>query len=127
MLFSKKIQEMRKQLEKQLKNLDAQEAKAAKRQKKLAKKLATLPEAYGFDNVADFVRAVKFAAKGGKVGKASSSKRRKRAVITDETRETVKKLKEAGKSNNEISAELGISIPTVQNIKKQLGLVKERK
>jgi len=127
MLFSKKFQEMRKQLEKQLKNLDAQEAKAAKRQKKLAKKLATLPEAYGFDNVTDFVRAVKFAAKGGKVTKASSSGRRKRAVITDETRETVKKLNEAGKTNNEISAELGISIPTVQNIKKQLGLVKERK
>jgi hypothetical protein len=127
MIFSKKFQEMRKQLEKQLKDLDTQEAKAAKRQKKLAKKLATLPEAYGFDNVTDFVRAVKYAAKGGKINKGSSSKRRKRAVITDETREMVKKLNEVGKTNNEISTELGISVPTVQNIKKHLGLVKERK
>lgn len=126
MIFSKKFQAMRKQLEKQLKDLDSQEVKASKRQKKLAKKLVTLPEAYGFDNVGDFIRAVKAAAKGGKV-KKDSSKRRSRAVITDETRDLVKKMNEDGKTNNEISAELGISVPTVQNIKKGLGLVKARK
>ena len=59
--------------------------------------------------------------------KKDSSKRRSRAVITDQTRDLVKKMNEDGKTNNEISAELGISVPTVQNIKKGLGLVKARK
>ena len=53
-------------------------------------------------------------------------KRRKRAVITDVTRSGVKKLVEAGKTGSQISKSLGISLPSVQNIKKALGLVKPR-
>jgi hypothetical protein len=45
-------------------------------------------------------------------------------VITDETRAKVKALVEAGKTGAEIAAEVGISLPSVQNIKKALGLVK---
>lgn len=61
------------------------------------------------------------ATKGG-----AGRKRRKRAVITDDTRNQVKKLVEGGKTGAEIAKSLGISLPSVQNIKKALGLVKRR-
>ena len=50
--------------------------------------------------------------------------RRRRAKITDETRDELKKLVQAGKTGNEIAKTLGISLPSVQNIKKALGLVR---
>jgi hypothetical protein len=53
-------------------------------------------------------------------------KRRKRSVITDDTRTSVKKMVEAGKTGSQIAKSLGISLPSVQNIKKALGLVKAR-
>jgi len=53
-------------------------------------------------------------------------KRRKRAVITDQTRAEVKKLVESGKTGSQIAKTLGISLPSVQNIKKAIGLVKAR-
>jgi hypothetical protein len=58
---------------------------------------------------------------------AGSGKRRKRAVITDETREQVKKLVGEGITGNEFAHKLGISLPSVQNIKKALGLVRKGK
>jgi DNA-binding CsgD family transcriptional regulator len=39
----------------------------------------------------------------------------------------VKKLVAAGKTGNEIAEALSISLPSVQNIKKALGLVQKRK
>ena len=78
-------------------------------------------------------KAVKAAVGGGdKVrgaakSKTSGGKNRTRAVITDETRANVKKLVEEGKLGAAIAEELGISLPSVQNIKKVLGLVKARK
>jgi len=39
----------------------------------------------------------------------------------------VKKMTEAGKTGSNIAAALKISLPSVQNIKKALGLVKARK
>lgn len=88
--------------------------------------LATLPAKHGFDSVAAFLKAVKQAA-GGKGRVAAGKKRRKRAVITDATRAAVKKQTEAGKTGAAIAQSLGISLPSVQNIKKALGLVKARK
>ncbi len=55
----------------------------------------------------------------------AKKKRRKRAVITDATKAEVKKLVEAGKSGGEIAKAVGISLPSVQNVKKALGLVKK--
>lgn len=91
------------------------------------KELAGLPAQYGFPTVNAFIKAVKAATGGGYAGKGSGKKRRTRAVITDATRAEVKKLTEAGKTGAQIAAAVGISIPSVQNIKKALGLVKERK
>jgi hypothetical protein len=117
-----------------IKILEAAKAKIAAKITALEKKilahrhkqLATLPAKYGFESTGDFLKAVKAAA-GGKSQAAGGKKRRKRAVITDETRAAVKKHAEAGKTGAAIAKALGISLPSVQNIKKALGLVKARK
>jgi len=122
-----------------LKELDAARAKLASLEQSIAdelsKELAALPAKYGFESASAFLAAVR-AATGGRVarrGKAKGKsanggkgKRRARAVITDETRAQVKKLVDSGKTGSQIAAELGISLPSVQNIKKALGLVKKR-
>lgn len=120
-----------------LKELEAARAKLANLEQSLAaelsKELASLPAKYGFDSVDAFVKAVKDAS-GGRRGRPPAKgkpggpgkKRRRRAVITDETRASLKKMVEAGKTGNEIAKALNISLPSVQNIKKALGLVKKR-
>ena len=81
----------------------------------------------------EFVKALKAstgsAGKGrrGRPAKAAvKATRRKRAIINDDTRANVKKLVESGKTGSQIAKSLGISLPSVQNIKKALGLVKAR-
>lgn len=106
--------------------------------------LARLPADYGFgSDLNAFLKAVKDAfgtkgpkaAKGSKAAKpasdkpkapAKAAKKGKRAKITDEVKAQVKELAEAGKTGAEIAAALGISAPSVQNIKKEFGLVKAR-
>jgi hypothetical protein len=93
----------------------------------LGKELAALPAQYGFESAKAFIKAVKMAASGKTKAGRSGGKRRTRAVITDATRAQVKKMVEADKSGAEIAKALKISLPSVQNIKKALGLVKSRK
>jgi hypothetical protein len=120
-----------------IQQLAATRAKIADLEKAIAtqlnKELAALPAKFGFDSVQAFIKAVKAAgsgraARGTKKAKSATggTKRRKRAVITDATRAQVKKLSEAGKTGGEIAKEVGISLPSVHNIKKALGLVKKR-
>lgn len=122
-----------------LKALEAARAKLADLEQSIAselgKELASLPAKYGFTSVDDFLSAVSAATGGkGRRGRKPGSgaaggpgkKRRTRAVITDETRAQVKKMVNDGKTGAEIAKAVGISLPSVQNIKKALGLVKER-
>ena len=132
-----------------IKELEVARAKLATLEQSIAdelkKELASLPAKYGFSSAADFVSAVQTATgsggarrgrKPGSTNKAAAApaagkggpgkKRRTRAVITDETRAQVKKLVNDGKTGGEIAKALGISLPSVQNIKKALGLVKKR-
>lgn len=131
-----------------LKELEATRAKLASLEQSIAselsKELAGLPAKFGFASADDFADAVRAASGGRSTGRgarrgrgrpagstakkaaATGGKRRKRAVITDETRGQVKKMVEGGKTGAEIAKTLGISLPSVQNIKKALGLVKER-
>jgi hypothetical protein len=124
-----------------IKALEAARAKLASLEQSIAdelnKELAALPSQYGFQSVADFVKAVSAASdgrrgrRGRKPGAAAAAggpgrKRRRRAVITDATRAQVKKMVNDGKTGAEIAKAVGISLPSVQNIKKALGLVKER-
>ena len=120
-----------------IKELEAARAKVAELENSLAKerkqKLAGLPKEYGFDNVDDFVKALKSAGSSPRRGRkakaaapVSSKKRSKRARITPEVKEKVKAAVSAGKTGAEIAKEFGISVPSVQNIKKEFGLVKSR-
>jgi hypothetical protein len=124
---------------KQIRELEVTKAKITALERSIAKglkrELAALPRKYGFASVAEFVKALKASSGGGSSRKgrkrgpargAGKAKRRRRAVITDQTRASVKKLVESGKTGTQIAKALSISLPSVQNIKKALGLVKAR-
>jgi hypothetical protein len=122
---------------KQIKELEVTKAKIVALEKaiakRLSKELASLPSKYGFASIEEFVGSVREASgsprkgrRGRPVKAVDKVKRRKRAVITDETRSGVKKLVEAGKTGSQIAKTMGISLPSVQNIKKAMGLVKAR-
>lgn len=123
--------------------IDAAKAKLAELEgfAKIQGKLASLPADYGFKDVDSFVKALKRAVGGAKkVGrpaksaaaapkapKAKKGKKGKRARITPEVKDQVKAAVSAGKTGAEIAKALGISLPSVQNIKKEFGLVKKRR
>ncbi len=125
-------------LTQEIKALAAAKARVAQLEQSIAEKLnrelAELPAQFGFADVNSFAAAVLAAAKGASrrgrkavAPKQAAKKRRKRTVITDATRAEVKKLVEAKKSGAEIAKAVGISLPSVQNIKKALGLVSKKK
>ena len=102
-------------------------------------KLARLPSDFGYADLKSFIKALKRAAgakpargrkakaaKAPKAVKAKKGKRGKRARITPEIKEAVKAAVAAGKTGAALADELGISLPSVQNIKKEFGLVKPR-
>jgi len=127
-----------------LNQLKAARAKVASLEKsienKLNRELAALPEKYGFETAAELAEAIIRASgagsvrgggkrRGPKPGKAKAAgggRRRKRAKITDETREQVKKMVAEGKTGAEIAKTVGIALPSVQNIKRAAGLVNQR-
>src|SRR5882724_8654025 len=93
-----------------IKALAITKARVAELEKSIAtelnRELAALPAKFGFDNLSGFFDAVK-AAFRGKIGhakpkgSAGGKKRRKRAVITAETKAKVKSLVEGGKTGAE--------------------------
>lgn len=91
------------------------------------RQLATLHVQHGFSSAAAFIKAIKAAVSGKGATPASSDQRRKRSVITAETKAKVKALAQAGKTGNEIAKTVGISVPSVQNIKRELGLTRTSK
>lgn len=125
-----------------IKQLQALQAKASELQKSIeserAQELAGLPERYGYDSLQSFIRALKGAsgsrsrrgrrpaAKKSSAPAAKGGRKRKRAKITPEMKQQVKEAVSSGKTGAQIAKELGISVPSVQNIKKELGLVKAR-
>lgn len=94
---------------------------------KMNRRLVGLPRRFGFKTMEDFIGALKNAQSsvGGRAG--GGPKRRKRSVITEEIKAKVKALLGQEKTGAEVAKAVGISLPSVQNIKKELGLVKKRK
>lgn len=120
-----------------VKELQAAKAKVAALEQSFAKelnqRLASLPAEYGFDNLPAFIKALKGASgsrRGPKAAKstiiAGGKRRGKRARLTPELKDKVKAAVNAGKTGAAIAKEFGISVPSVQNIKKEFGLVKKR-
>ena len=106
--------------------VEALEAEVAKQ---LQAELSGMPAAYGFDSLNGFIKAVKQAAGGRssyKAPKVAGGKKRRRAKITPEMKNGIKAAVKAGKTGAEIAKEFGISRPSVQNVKKEFGLVKAR-
>jgi hypothetical protein len=96
---------------------------------KFNRKLAALPAKYGFKTMGEFIEALRRAADDKSVPvarKSKAGKTRKRTKITPEVKEKVKVLVKEEKTGEEIAKSVGISLPSVQNIKKELGLVKKR-
>lgn len=126
----------------QLAKLEKAKAELLQMEAKLAAErvaaLAKLPSDFGYVSLNDFIKALKDAAKSGggkvkggrkvatKATKAPKAAKGKRAKITDEVKAQVKAMAEAGKTGQEIASALGISTPSVQNIKKAFGMVKPR-
>jgi len=131
----------------QIAELTKAKAKIAQQEAKLAADrvaaLSKLPTDYGYASLNEFIKALKDADGKGPKAKSKTSKgvkpakavkapgaakavKGKRAKITAEVKAEVKALVEAGKTGQEIAKALGISQPSVQNIKKELGLVKAR-
>ena len=111
-----------------IKRIESYKSRIAALEGKLFSELSKLPAKYGFSNTEEFVAAVRQATKASpKSRKAVKRKRKSRAKITDATRQKVKSLVAAKKTSAAIARQLDISIPSVQNIKKALGLVKTRR
>lgn len=124
----------------QLKELAALRAKTAVLEAQVKSEqralFSNLHKQYGFPDSESLIAAIREASgkRRGRKPRAAksaaptkSSGRKARAQITDETRAEVKKLVEAGKTGAEIAKAVSISLPSVQNIKKALGLVKGKK
>lgn len=116
-----------------IKELEAAKAKLAQLEQSiaddLAKELTELPAKFGYDSPKAFIKAFKAAVNGTPAARKSGAKggKRTRAVITDAIKAKVKELVAAEKTGAQIAKIVGISQPSVQNIKKELGLVKARK
>lgn len=128
----------------QIAELQKAKAKLAQAEAKLAADrvaaLSRLPGDYGYANLNDFIKALKDAAgkarkgrpaKAAKVAKApkaakAKAGKRTRAKITPELKQQVISAVQSGQSGAEIAEAFGISLPSVQNIKKEAGLVKAR-
>lgn len=119
-----------------IKELAELKEKAAKLEAKVIAErkaeLVALPTAYGYDSLKAFIKALKEAAgkrRGRKPGKGPGrppKKRRPRSKVTDEIRAKVKAAVENGTKGAAIAREFGLSVQTVQNIKKAFGLVRSR-
>ncbi len=105
-------------------------------QKQLNRELVRLPARYGFESAEAFAQALikasgapsgaKRGRKPGRPAAPAKAGRRRRAKITDEMRKAVGEMVAAGQAGAAIAKALKISLPSVQNIKKALGLVKAR-
>lgn len=104
---------------KELKELEgrASQLKTAIEQER-AKELAALPARFGYSSTDQFILAVRKVA--------PISGKRRRISITPEMKTKVRELIETRHTGREIAEILHISTPSVHNIKKELGLVKER-
>lgn len=114
------------------------------------KELTALPKQVGLETVDELIKALApyasprmkgllagnapatrppRAARDSSAGSASAAEangKRTRTTITDEMRQQVIALAKDGKTGAEIAESVGISLPSVANIKKAAGLTKKR-
>ena len=112
-----------------LKEIAAYKAKIAALEKEVAaekrKKLTNLHKEVGLGSTAELIAELQNLKKS-RSSKSKPASSGKRARITPAIKEGVGKAVKAGKKGAEIAKQFGISIPSIQNIKTELGLVKKR-
>ena len=111
-----------------IKEIAAYKAKIAALEKAVAaeqlKKLSGLHKEVGLTSTADLIAALQGLKKSSR--KSAPKRKGKRARITAAIKAEVGKAVKAGKKGAEIASQFSISIPSIQNIKTELGLVKKR-
>jgi len=118
MLYDKEILKLKRKIS----SLEAKAAKAKERRKSIAlRKVTVLLKKLGYSNLAALTADVG----GSKVDPVATV--RKRAIITASIRKDVVADLRTGKSAAVIAKKHGISLPSVNNIKKAAGLTKSRK
>lgn len=95
------------------------EKQAAEQRKQ---KLLSLHEQVGLNSVHELIEALQEVAGV----KSSGSKSKRRGRITPQLREEIGQALRDGASGSQVAQQFGISTASVQNIKKDLGLVKQR-
>lgn len=89
----------------------------------------------GYATRDDLISALQSLGGGGKRGRkpgkaaagSGGGKRKKRVVITPDLREGIIAAVKAGGTGSAVAKKFGVSLPTVQNIKRDAGLTKKRK
>jgi uncharacterized protein with NAD-binding domain and iron-sulfur cluster len=123
----------------QLNQITAAKAKLAAQEQAIFQEreqaLAKLPASHGYADLKSFIKALKAAGSSfkskkavrvAKTSKAEKPAQRTRAKITPELKQQVLTAIQDGKTGAEIVKAFGLSLPSVQNIKKEAGLVKAR-
>jgi len=92
------------------------------------RELEKLPGKFGFGSMDQLIEALRDVSYNAIISRKKSylKPRQKRRTITPKIKQRVKQLVEAGKTGAYIATHVKISIPTVHNIKKGLGLVRAR-
>lgn len=119
--YQKKIAELQSQMERE------------------SRKLLALPARLGFQSVDELITALQAVSRSGAPARAGRGRpagsaasaggktRRRRSKITPEMKQQLKSMVGQGKTGAQIADNLGISLPSVANIKRELGLSKRRK
>ena len=124
-----------------LKEIESTRSKLAELERKAEterkKQLSNLHSNLGFATREELIAALRSvdgaAAKGprGRKPKAATTKvakkRGKRARITDDVRQQVIAALKSGEKGTKVAKDFGISLPSLQNIKKAAGMTKARK
>lgn len=134
-----------------LKEIESTKSKLAELQKKAdserGKQLNGLHSSLGYASRDELIAALRGLEGGAKVkgrpgrkpksaaaapapaaaAAAPTKKRSKRARITDDTRQKIVAALKGGAKGTQVAKEYGISLPSLQNIKKAAGLTKNRK
>lgn len=108
-----------------IKELEKYKSKVAVLEKEIAtaqkSKLASLHKEVGFESTDALIAALKG------LSQKTSRKRAKRTRLTPAIKKNIVSAIKGGLKGAEAAKKYGVSIPTIQNIKREFGLVKTRK
>ena len=119
--------------QKEFEELRAKEEEHARLGEEIARRkrevLLALPSRLGFASLSELIEALRGLDEASVAPTTSTTReapKKSRRKITQQVRDEVAKLFDEGKTGKQIAEAVGISAPSVHNIKKDLNLVKPR-